>query len=80
MIWYLVIGGVAGWLAGKIMKGSGFGIIANVIIGVVGGFIGGWVFEQMEWQIAGGSMAALIRSLVGAIILIGLGNLFAGKK
>lgn len=43
-IWWLIIGGVAGWLAGLIMKGSGFGVLGNIVVGIVGGIIGGFLF------------------------------------
>ena len=69
IIWTLIIGGLAGWLAGKIMKGEGYGIIVDIIIGIVGGWLGGWVFGLLNIE-AGGLIGELITAVVGAIILI----------
>lgn len=77
-IWYLLIGAVAGWLAGMVMKGGGFGFWINIIVGVVGGVIGGWVFGLLgfEW---GGTIGSLITAFVGAIILLYIANLVKKK-
>lgn len=66
---FLVIGLVAGWLASVIMKGGGFGLIGDLIVGVIGAFIGGWVFSLLNIS-AGGTFGAFITALVGAIILL----------
>ncbi len=66
---FLVIGLVAGWLASVIMKGGGFGLIGDLIVGVIGAFIGGWVFGLLNIS-AGGTFGAFITALVGAIILL----------
>ena len=69
LIWFLLIGLIAGWLAGKIMKGSGYGVVGDVVIGIVGAMIGGHV---LAWVgiVAYGLVGRLITALVGAIILI----------
>ena len=67
LIWFLVIGLIAGWLAGKIMKGSGFGVIGDLVVGVLGAFIGGWLFSLLgitTWGILGSILVALIGALV----------------
>ena len=66
---FLCIGIVAGWLAGKIMKGSGFGILGDMVIGVIGAFLGSWLFGLLgitTWGLAG----TLITALVGALVLL----------
>jgi uncharacterized membrane protein YeaQ/YmgE (transglycosylase-associated protein family) len=68
-LWFLIIGGLAGWLAGKIMKGKGFGILGNIVIGIIGGLIGGFLFGLLGIT-TGGLIGALITALVGAIVLI----------
>lgn len=77
-IWFLLIGAVAGWLAGLVMKGGGFGFWINIIVGVVGGVIGGWVFGLLgfEW---GGTIGSLVTAFVGAIILLFIANLVKKK-
>ncbi|MDZ7859163.1 MAG: GlsB/YeaQ/YmgE family stress response membrane protein [Candidatus Krumholzibacteriota bacterium] len=78
IIWFLLIGGVAGWLAGLIMKGKGFGILVNIIVGVIGGIIGGWLFGVLG--IGGESLIwTLVTALVGAVILLFIVSLFKKK-
>jgi uncharacterized membrane protein YeaQ/YmgE (transglycosylase-associated protein family) len=69
LIWFLLIGLIAGWLAGQVMKGGGFGIIGDMIVGVIGAFIGGWLFGQLGIH-TGGLLGAIIMAFVGALILI----------
>ncbi len=70
-IWFIIIGIVAGWLAGKIMKGGGFGILGDLILGIIGAVLGGWIFGLLGIT-AGGLIGALITATVGAIVLIAL--------
>jgi uncharacterized membrane protein YeaQ/YmgE (transglycosylase-associated protein family) len=69
IILFLLIGIVAGWLAGKIMKGKGFGLVGNLVVGVVGAFIGGFIFNALNIAFAG-IVGSLIAALVGALILL----------
>ena len=73
-IWSIIIGIVAGYLAGKIMRGGGFGVIVNLILGIIGGVLGGWVFSLLGIS-AGGILGSLITSTVGAILLLWIGSL-----
>jgi uncharacterized membrane protein YeaQ/YmgE (transglycosylase-associated protein family) len=66
----LVVGIVAGWLAGKIMKGSGYGLLGDLVVGILGAFFGGWVFGVLGIYIAGGLVGSLITATVGAVILL----------
>ena len=65
----ILLGAIAGWLAGQIMKGSGFGLIINIIIGIVGSMIGGWVFSLLGLS-SYGFIGSLVTATVGAIILL----------
>ena len=78
-IWSIIIGIVAGYLAGKIMRGGGFGVIVNLILGIIGGVLGGWVFSLLGIS-AGGILGSLITSTVGAILLLWTGSLFNKYK
>jgi len=69
LIWFLLIGLIAGWLAGKVMRGGGYGVVGDMIVGVIGALIGGWLFGQLGIS-AGGLIGAIITAFVGAIILI----------
>jgi uncharacterized membrane protein YeaQ/YmgE (transglycosylase-associated protein family) len=69
LLLFLAIGIVAGFLAGKIMKGSGFGLIGDLVLGVIGSFIGVWVFGLLDIS-SGGVIGLLIASVVGALLLL----------
>ncbi|HUJ13859.1 MAG TPA: GlsB/YeaQ/YmgE family stress response membrane protein [Thermoanaerobaculia bacterium] len=71
LIWFLLIGLIAGWLAGKVMRGGGYGLIGDMIVGVIGAFIGGWLFSLLGIG-AGGTIGAIITAFVGAVILIAI--------
>jgi uncharacterized membrane protein YeaQ/YmgE (transglycosylase-associated protein family) len=70
IVWFVVIGGVAGWLAGKFMKGGGFGLFGNVVVGVVGAVIGGFLFGLLGLRTDGSVVGALVTSFVGAVVLL----------
>ena len=69
-VWFIIVGLVAGWLAGVVMKGGGFGVIGDIVVGIVGALIGGWLFSSMGVSAGGGLVGAIIVALIGAIILI----------
>jgi len=69
LIIWILIGAVAGWLAGKIMKGGGFGLLGNIIIGIIGAFIGGFVFGFLGIT-AGGIIGSIVMATVGAVLLL----------
>jgi uncharacterized membrane protein YeaQ/YmgE (transglycosylase-associated protein family) len=71
LIIWLVIGAVAGWLAGLIMKGYGFGLIGNIVLGIVGALIAGWLLPKLGFVLTGGIGAAIINAVIGAVILLG---------
>ena len=70
IILWIVVGIIAGWLAGKIMKGKGFGLIGDLIIGVIGAFLGGWLFGLLHISIGAGIIGSLITAVVGALVLL----------
>ena len=74
-LWYNIIGIAAGFLAGKIMRGGGFGVIINLILGIVGGVLGGWVFGLFGIA-ASGIIGSLITATVGAILVLWIASLF----
>ncbi len=69
IIW-LVIGAIAGWLAGLLVKGGGFGLIGDIVVGIIGAFIGGWIAGVMGISIGGGMVASIITAVIGAVILL----------
>ena len=69
VIW-LIVGAIAGWLAGMVVKGTGYGLIGDIIVGIVGGLIAGWLLPQLGIAIGGGFIAAIINAFIGAVILL----------
>lgn len=73
---WILIGLIAGWLAGKIARGRGFGCIADIVLGIVGSFIGGWIFVRLNIY-GGGFLYSLAAATVGAVILVFIAHLFS---
>jgi uncharacterized membrane protein YeaQ/YmgE (transglycosylase-associated protein family) len=69
IIW-LIIGAIAGWLAGTLLRGGGFGLIGDIIVGIIGAVLGGWLAGVLGLHLASGVVSAIITATVGAIILI----------
>ena len=76
IIVWLVIGAIAGWLAGLIMKGYGFGLIGNIVVGIIGAVIAGWLLPRIGFVLVGGIVAAIINAVIGAVILLFVIGLF----
>jgi uncharacterized membrane protein YeaQ/YmgE (transglycosylase-associated protein family) len=70
LIVFLLIGAVAGWLAGLIVKGFGFGIIGNIVVGIVGAFIAGYLFPALNLNLGAGIVGAIIHATIGAVLLL----------
>jgi uncharacterized membrane protein YeaQ/YmgE (transglycosylase-associated protein family) len=77
VIGWLVIGLLAGWIAGKVSRGRGFGCIANIVLGLVGAVLGGWIFTKLQVE-RGGFLYSLAAATVGAVILVAIARLFSG--
>ena len=69
IIW-IIVGAIAGWLAGMVVKGGGFGLIGDIVVGIVGAIIAGWLLPQLGIVIGGGMIAAIIDAFIGAVILL----------
>jgi uncharacterized membrane protein YeaQ/YmgE (transglycosylase-associated protein family) len=76
LIIWLVIGAVAGWLAGTLIKGGGFGLIGDIVVGIVGAFIGGWLAQRLGIHIGNGLISSIVTATVGAAVLIFVLRLF----
>jgi uncharacterized membrane protein YeaQ/YmgE (transglycosylase-associated protein family) len=72
---WILVGLIAGWLAGQVMKGGGYGVLVDIILGMLGGVVGGWVFGLLGIWPAGGLLGAIIVAFVGAVILVGITRL-----
>jgi uncharacterized membrane protein YeaQ/YmgE (transglycosylase-associated protein family) len=67
---FLIVGAIAGWLAGLIVSGFGFGLVGNIVVGIVGAFIAGYLFPAIGISLGSGLVAAIIHSTIGAVILL----------
>ena len=70
VIVWLIVGAIAGWLAGVIVKGGGFGLIGNIVIGIIGAIVAGWILPLFGVLIGGGFFAQIINAAIGAIIVL----------
>lgn len=79
LLGWIIIGMIAGWLAGVVGRGRGFGCLADIILGLIGAVVGGWIFSKLGIRVGGmpvlGSLAA---AFVGAVVLVAIARLFAG--
>ena len=69
-LWFILIGLAAGWLAGQVMKGGGFGVIGDIVVGVIGALLGGFLFRTLGLYPEGGLFGQLVVATVGAIVLL----------
>lgn len=78
LLWFLLIGVIAGWLAGKVFRGYGFGLIGDLIVGVLGALVGGYLFRLAGFA-AYGTLGSLLTAFIGAIVLLAIMNWIARK-
>jgi uncharacterized membrane protein YeaQ/YmgE (transglycosylase-associated protein family) len=72
LIWWILVGLIAGWLAGKVMKGSGFGVAMDIVVGIVGAIVGGWIFGRLGGFPFGGTLGTIVVAFAGAVIFLWL--------
>ncbi len=72
---WIIVGLIAGWLAGQVMKGGGYGMIVDIILGILGGIVGGWVFGLLGIWPGRGWIGSIIVAFIGAVILVGISRL-----
>jgi uncharacterized membrane protein YeaQ/YmgE (transglycosylase-associated protein family) len=69
LIW-LIVGAIAGWIAGAVVRGGGFGLVGDIVVGIIGAFIAGWLFPRFHVHIGTGILSVIISAAIGAIILL----------
>jgi len=77
VLWFLIIGGIAGWIAGEIVRGNGFGLVGNIVVGIVGAIVGGFLFSLLGID-AYGLMGSLVMAVIGAVVLLFIINAVRG--
>jgi uncharacterized membrane protein YeaQ/YmgE (transglycosylase-associated protein family) len=72
VVYWIVVGLVAGWLAGQVMKGGGYGMVADIVLGILGGIVGGWIFGMLGFGAGSGLIGSIIVAFVGAVVLVAI--------
>jgi uncharacterized membrane protein YeaQ/YmgE (transglycosylase-associated protein family) len=72
LLYWIIVGLIAGWLAGQVMRGGGYGVVADIILGILGGIIGGWVFGSLGVWPTAGMLGSIIVAFIGAVILVAI--------
>ncbi len=80
LIIILIVGIVAGWLAGQIVRGGGFGLIGDLIVGIVGAFVGDWLLPRLNIHLGTGMVALIANATIGAVVLLIIIRLVAGNR
>lgn len=78
LIIFILVGGLAGWIAGEIRRGYGFGLAGNVVVGIIGSFLGSWLFAQLGIAIGAGLLGSVFTAVIGALVLLFLIGLVKG--
>lgn len=79
-IWWIIVGLIAGWATGKIMRGEGYGTLVDIIVGIVGAVIGGWIMSSLGFAARGGMIYTILVAIGGAVILTWIIRLIAGNR
>ena len=80
LIVILLVGVVAGWLAGQVVRGGGFGLVGDLIVGIVGAFVGDWLLPRLDIHLGVGTVSLIINATIGAIVLLLVIRLIAGNR
>lgn len=70
LIYWIVVGLIAGWLAGVVMKGGGYGIVVDIVLGMLGAIVGGWIFSMLGVGAGGGLIGGIVVAFIGAVALV----------
>jgi uncharacterized membrane protein YeaQ/YmgE (transglycosylase-associated protein family) len=80
ILWWIIVGLIAGWLTGKLMKGSGYGAMMDIVVGIIGAVIGGWIMWAVGSPGSGGMIYTIIVAVIGAVILTLIIRLVTGQR
>ncbi len=79
-LWWIIVGLIAGFITGKIMKGSGYGVVGDIIVGIIGAVIGGFIMRSLGHSDSGGLIYTIVVAVIGAVILTLILRLISGKR
>jgi uncharacterized membrane protein YeaQ/YmgE (transglycosylase-associated protein family) len=72
LLYWVVVGLIAGWLAGVVMKGGGYGIVVDIVLGILGAIVGGWIFSMLGVGAGGGLIGGIVVAFIGAVVLVAI--------
>ena len=72
LVYWVVVGLIAGWLAGVVMKGGGYGIVVDIVLGILGAIVGGWIFSMLGIGAGGGLVGGIVVAFIGAVVLVAI--------
>ena len=72
LLYWVVVGLIAGWLAGVVMKGGGYGIVVDIVLGMLGAIVGGWIFSMLGIGAGGGLIGGIVVAFIGAVVLVAI--------
>ncbi|MBV9075342.1 MAG: GlsB/YeaQ/YmgE family stress response membrane protein [Acidobacteria bacterium] len=80
LLWWIIVGLIAGWATGKIMRGSGFGPLMDIVVGIVGAIVGGWIMRALGFSGQGGTIYTILVAILGAVVLTWIVRLITGDR
>jgi len=79
-LWWIIVGLIAGWATGKIMRGSGYGPLMDIVIGIIGAIVGGWIMSALGFASQGGTIYTILVAILGAVVLTMIVRLITGER
>ena len=79
-LWWIIVGLIAGWATGKIMRGSGYGPLMDIVIGIIGAIVGGWIMSSLGFASQGGTIYTILVAILGAVVLTMIVRLIRGER
>ena len=80
ILWWIIVGLIAGWLTGKLMKGAGYGTLMDIVVGIIGAVVGGWIMRALGFAGEGGMIYTIIVAIIGAVVLTLIIRLVTGGR
>jgi uncharacterized membrane protein YeaQ/YmgE (transglycosylase-associated protein family) len=80
VLWWIIVGLIAGWATGKIMKGSGYGVVMDIVLGIVGAIVGGWIMRALGFAGQGGMIYTILVAILGAVLLTWIVRMVTGRR
>jgi uncharacterized membrane protein YeaQ/YmgE (transglycosylase-associated protein family) len=80
ILWWIIVGLIAGWITGKLMKGSGYGVVMDIVVGIIGAIVGGFIMRAVGFSGQGGMIYTIVVAVIGAVLLTWIIRLITGRR